>query len=77
MLRLLDVEDLLNCNEKPIYLFPEKALRGFCPNIHIHDSVSDLFILGIGPQIGPVAEKADQSWEYKNRSQSHECGNWE
>jgi hypothetical protein len=25
----------------------------------------------------PVAEKADRSWEYINRSQTHENGNWD
>ncbi len=27
--------------------------------------------------IFPAAESADGSWEYKNRSQTHECGNWD
>jgi hypothetical protein len=25
----------------------------------------------------PAAEQADRSWEYINRSQTHECGNWD
>ncbi len=25
----------------------------------------------------PAAEKADPSWEYINRSQKHECRNWD
>jgi hypothetical protein len=25
----------------------------------------------------PGAEQADQSWEYINRSETHECGNWD
>jgi hypothetical protein len=25
----------------------------------------------------PAAEKADRSWEYISRSQTHECGNWD
>jgi hypothetical protein len=33
-----------HCLKNPIYVFPEKELRG-----HIHVSVSDLFISGIGP----------------------------
>ncbi len=47
-----------HCNEKPIYVFPEKELRGLSPNFHIHVSVNEL-------------------WEYINRSQTHECGNWD
>ena len=33
---------LTHCNENPIYVFPEKELRGPSPNFHIHVSVSDL-----------------------------------
>ncbi len=39
------------CNENPIYLFPEKEMRGLSPNFHIHVSVSDLYIPRIGPHI--------------------------
>jgi hypothetical protein len=38
--------------------------------------VSDLYIPRIGPQF-PLAEKADPSWEYIIRTQTHECGNWD
>jgi hypothetical protein len=34
----------VHCNENPIYVFPEKELRGLSPNFHIHVSVSDLYI---------------------------------
>ena len=40
-----------HCNENPIYVFPEKELRGPCPNFQIHVSVSDLYIPRIGPHI--------------------------
>jgi hypothetical protein len=40
----------LRCNENPIYVFPEKELRGLSPDFHIHVSVSDLYIPRIGPQ---------------------------
>jgi hypothetical protein len=40
-----------HCNEKNAYVFPEKELRGLSPNFHIHVSVRDLYIPGIGPQI--------------------------
>jgi hypothetical protein len=40
-----------HCNENPIYVFPEKELRDLSPNFHIHVSVSDLYILIIGPHI--------------------------
>jgi hypothetical protein len=39
------------CKENPIYVLPVKKLRGFSPNIHIHVSVSDLYISTIGPPI--------------------------
>jgi hypothetical protein len=63
-----------HCTENPIYVFPEIKLRDLVPNSYIHVSVSDLYI----PRIGmPVLLQADQSWEYINCSQIHECGNWE
>jgi hypothetical protein len=37
--------------ENPIYVFPEKELHGPSANFHIHVSVSDLYILRIGPHI--------------------------
>jgi hypothetical protein len=36
---------IYHCKEISIYVFPEKKLlRGLSPNIHIHVSVSDLYI---------------------------------
>ncbi len=40
-----------HCNENPIYVFPEKELCGLIPNFHNHVSVSDSYILMIGPHI--------------------------
>jgi hypothetical protein len=37
-----------HCNKNPIYVFPEKELRGLSPNFHIHVSLSDLYIPSIG-----------------------------
>ena len=34
----------LQSNENPIYVFPEKELRGLGPNIHILVSMSDLYV---------------------------------
>ncbi len=45
------VHEGVHCNENPIYVFPEKELRGLSPNFHIHTSVSDLYIPRIGPHI--------------------------
>ncbi len=36
---------------KPIYVFPEKELRGLSPNFHIHVFVTYLYIHRIGPHI--------------------------
>ncbi len=44
-------KDNLHCNENPIYVFLFWELRGLSPNFHIHVSVSDLYILRIGPHI--------------------------
>jgi hypothetical protein len=40
-----------HCSENPIYVFPEKELRGLSPKSYIHVSVSDLYIPRIGPHI--------------------------
>ncbi len=40
-----------HCYENPIYVFLFWELHGLSPNFHIHVSVSDLYILRIGPHI--------------------------
>jgi hypothetical protein len=47
----LSSNESIHCNENPIYVFPEKKLRGLRPHFHIHVSVSDLNIPRIGPHI--------------------------
>jgi len=43
---------ILHCKENPIYVFPEKELRGLSQNFHhIHVSVSDLFVPAIRPPV--------------------------
>ncbi len=37
--------------ENPVYVFPEKELRGLSPNSYIHVFVSDLYIPRICPHI--------------------------
>ncbi len=59
------------------YVFLFWELGGLSPNFRIHVFLSDL-VYRIFPgsvHIFPAAEKADLSWEYINRSQTHECGN--
>jgi hypothetical protein len=59
------------CTENMNNIFPEMNLRGLVSNFYIHVSVNDLYISVIGPREDPL-------WEYiVNRSQIHECGNWE
>jgi hypothetical protein len=36
-----------HCNENPIYVFPEKELRGLSPNFQIHVSVSDSYPISL------------------------------
>ncbi len=45
------VPKLLHCNENCIYIFLFWELHGLSHNFHIHVSVSDLCIPGIGPHI--------------------------
>jgi hypothetical protein len=54
-------------------IFPEKEYRGLSPNFHIHVSVIDLYIPTIGAYIC-WRKYVDRSWDYINRSQTHECG---
>jgi hypothetical protein len=68
----------LHCNGNSVYIFLFWELRGLSPSLHIHVSVSDLqYIFPGSVHIFPPAEKADLSWEYIIRSQTHECGNWD
>ncbi len=48
---IVDRLGCLNCEEYPLYVLPEKELRGLSPNFHIHASASDLCIRNrrIGP----------------------------
>ncbi len=43
--------DDAHCKEKPIYVLPDKKLRGLSPNFRIHVSVSDLYIPMTRPPI--------------------------
>ncbi len=57
-------------------IFPEKEYRGLSPNFHIHVSVSELYIPTRGlPVLLEEICTVDWSWEYINRSKTHECGN--
>jgi hypothetical protein len=47
----LQRNQLFTMQRNPIYVFPEKELRGLSPNFQIHVSVSDLYILRVGPHI--------------------------
>jgi hypothetical protein len=40
-----------NCNGNPIYVFLFWEVLGLSPNIHIHVSVSDLYVTRIGPRL--------------------------
>ncbi len=43
-----EVEQAPTLQENPIYVLPEKKLRGLSPNFHSHVSVSDLYFPKIG-----------------------------
>ncbi len=59
-------------------MFLSWELRGLSPNFHIHVSVSDLYTVYsyVRSTYFPAVEWADRSRESINRSQKHECGNW-
>jgi hypothetical protein len=56
-------------------IFPEKDYRGLSPNLHIHASVSDLYIPTIGLPI-LLEEICRPILGLLNSSQTHECLNW-
>jgi hypothetical protein len=46
-----DTDWIAHWNENPIHVILFWELRGLSPNLHIHVSVSDLYIPRIGPHI--------------------------
>jgi hypothetical protein len=52
-------------------------LRGLIPKVCIHVSVSDFYIFPRSVSLFCFNVFADRLWEYINRSQIHECRNWE
>jgi hypothetical protein len=65
----------LHCKEISIYVFPEKELRGLCPNFHIHVSLSHQYIPRIGPPIFLQQNRQTDLWEGINKSLA-ELGLW-
>ncbi len=62
---------------KILYVFPEKELRGLCPNFHIRMPVSDLYIPKISPHIFLQQNRQTHRLKTLYKSQTHECGNWD
>ncbi len=68
----------INNTENLKQIFPEKELCGRSPNFHIHVSVIDCYIPNIHLPIlqqeicGPIL-----GIQHINRSQTHECVNWD
>jgi hypothetical protein len=58
----------MHCHENPTYVVLFWEMRGLSPNFHIHVSVSDLFILRIGPHISlqQNMQKYIKIWKYIN-----------
>jgi hypothetical protein len=54
---------VLHCKENPMSVLPEKKLRGLIPNLHVHVSVSNLYIPTIGPSI------------FLQKNRQTDCGN--
>ncbi len=52
-------------------------LRGLIPNFYIHVSVRNLYIFPRSVRLFCCIAFRDQSWDYINHSQIHECRNWE
>ncbi len=68
----------------PIYVFPEMKLLApkqnhnvLSPGSYAHISVRDLYISRIDLPTLAAGKYLDRPGEYINRTQTHECGNWE
>ncbi len=66
----------LHCTKNPINVFPEMKLQGLCPNSHSCICEWLIYSQDLSAYLA-AAKYADWSWEYINRSQKHECGNWD
>jgi hypothetical protein len=58
-------------------LFPKQNDNVLSPSSYTHISVRALYISRISLPILLPGKYVDRSWEYINRSQTHECGNWD
>jgi hypothetical protein len=57
--------------------FQNRIFNVLSPNFHIHVSVSALYIPRTGLPILCSQIGSPRSWEYIDRSQEHECRNWQ
>jgi hypothetical protein len=51
-------------HENPIYVFPEKELRGLSPNFHIHVCICDRFLYSHDRSAYFRGKYVDRSWKY-------------
>jgi hypothetical protein len=60
-------------------LFSKQIYYVLSPSSYTYISVRDLYISRISPPILLQGDTVyvDRSWEYLNRSKTHECGNWD
>ncbi len=56
----------VQCKENPIYVFLFWELRSLSPNVHLHVSVSDLYIPRIGPHISLQQNRHTDPGIYKS-----------
>ncbi len=68
--------DQITYTENLKQIVPETELRGHIHDFHIHVPVSDSYIPMIDLFI-LLRKYVDGFWEYINRSQTHECRNWD
>jgi hypothetical protein len=65
---------LPNCKENPIYVLPEKKLRGLSPNFTFM-YLWAIYILPRSVHLFSCSKIGRPT--YRNRSQKHECKNWD
>jgi hypothetical protein len=58
-------------------IFPQKELRGHSPYFNIHVCLWAIYIFTGLICLFCCGKYVDRSWKYINRSQTHECVNWD
>ncbi len=65
------------CIPRNELLIPKQSSNVLSPSSYTHISVRDLNIFTDRSAYSAARKYVDRSWDYINRSQTHECGTWD